>query len=409
MGSALVIHDVGAHCTLVAVLVVAECILVPGIACAQNDNLGVAVDHLRHDAGDEIQSLLVGQAGDEADHKFAFILLQSEAFLQSTLVLFLFLYRVGCVIARGQKRIFRAVPLLDIDAVNDAAQLPGVVAQMRIQFLPIEIRLDLSGVGVADGGDHIRVGQAALHKVGIVVALLQHIDVEQVIGQSGPVLDGRNAVDALEAEIVDCEHCLRAAYRGSGKQGLQINGHQGRLPVVAVDHIRDPVQIVQRCQRCLREEAVLGNIIHKIGVGIAGAEELLVVDEIVDDSVPDILHDSNIEGAAVCKEVHHECSTVDHLLLVLLGDALVARQNYLYIAVLLTECFGKREHNIAKSARFHKGIALRADKGNTAPRRKLFFFGLGHRYGFFHHHGCGFLCNLNRFFCLRGMLFRHRD
>ena len=97
------------------------------------------------------------------------ILLKAELLLQRLLVLLLFLQRVRSVIGRGQQAVRGAVPELAVDAVHDAAQLPGVVAQMRVQPLPEEGRLDLPCVGLADRGDHVCVGKTALEHVGIAV------------------------------------------------------------------------------------------------------------------------------------------------------------------------------------------------------------------------------------------------
>ena len=190
------------------------------------------------------------------------------------------------------------------------------------------------------------------------------------------------------------DHALGAADGGVGKERAQIHGHQRRLPVVAVDDVGDPVHVVEGSQRRLGKVAVLGNIAHKVGVGVAPAEKVVVVDEVIDNAIPHVFHDTHIEAAAVRAQVHHELAPVDHLLLVLLRDAGVAGQDDLDVTVLLGEGLGQGVHHVAQTAGLDKGIAFRADKSHAAARLRQvhnrfvhfrflrsFFFDLRLRFG----------------------------
>src|SRR5699024_2024794 len=77
VGSGLVILDAGAEGAAVGVLIIPEGVLIALVAGAQHHHLGVAVEDLGHNGVDEIQTLLVGQARDEADDKLVGILLQT--------------------------------------------------------------------------------------------------------------------------------------------------------------------------------------------------------------------------------------------------------------------------------------------------------------------------------------------
>ena len=110
---------------------------------------------------------------------------------------------------------------------------------------------------------------------------------------------------------MDGEDGLGARHRRALEQGAQVYRHQRRLPVVAVDDVGNPVQVVQRCQGSLAEEAILGNVIDQVYVGIAQGEEFLVVDEVIDHAVPDVLHDAHIEVPAGVAEIHVEFAAVD--------------------------------------------------------------------------------------------------
>ena len=193
---------------------------------------------------------------------------------------------------------------------------------------------------------------------------------------------------------MDREDRAGAAHGGVRENRAQVHRHQTGLPVVAVDDVGRPVQKVQRGQGGLAEIAVFGNVLDQIGVGIAPAEKLVVVDEVVDHAVHLHLHDAHIEAPSVCAEIHHEVALIDHPLLILLGDALVARQDDLHVAVEPGQRPGQGVHDVAEAARLHKGIALRADKGHAAARLRNVvhrrFRGLG--LGFFRRSLCLFLC-----------------
>ena len=134
---------------------------------------------------------------------------------------------------------------------------------------------------------------------------------------------------------------------------------------MAVDDVGDPVHVVQGGQGSLAEEAVLGDVVHQIDIGVAGGEELLVVDEVVYHAVPDILHDAHIVAAAGLAQVHVKLAPVDHLVLVLLGDAGVAGQDHPHVAVELGQRPGQGVHHIAQTARLDKRMALGTDKRNA--------------------------------------------
>ena len=131
---------------------------------------------------------------------------------------------------------------------------------------------------------------------------------------------------------------------------------------MAVDDIRLPVHEVQRCQCSLAEIAVLRDIIDQICIRLIPAEEFLVVNEIIDHAVPDILHNTDIVLSSVTGQIHIETSTVDHLLLIFLRNALIPRNDYLHIAVPFDQRLGQRVHDVSKSAGLYERITLRPDK-----------------------------------------------
>ena len=148
----------------------------------------------------------------------------------------------------------------------------------------------------------------------------------------------------------------------------QIYRYQSRLPVMAVDDIRLPVHVVERSQSCLAEIAVLRDIIDQIGIWLISAKEFFVIDEVIDNSIPDIFHDADIVLFAVTCQIHIEASPVNHFILILLRDAFVSWKDDLYITVSSGKRLGKSVHDVSKSAGLYKRITFRSDKGNASPR-----------------------------------------
>ena len=168
------------------------------------------------------------------------------------------------------------------------------------------------------------------------------------------------------------QHALALLQVAVPELGLQVQRNQRRLPVVAVDDVRNPFQIVQRRQRSLGEIAVLRNILPEARIGIAPVEEFTVVDEVVDDAVHLQLHDADIEGSPLQGQVHHEGTLVLHLLLVLILDAGIQRENHPAFTAFTDQGPGQRVHYVPQSAGFHKRITFRTYKGDLA-NRFLFF------------------------------------
>ena len=173
-----------------------------------------------------------------------------------------------------------------------------------------------------------------------------------------------DTADALEPEIMDRQDAARAADRGVGELGAQIDRRKGGLPVMAVDHIRDPVHIVEDRQSCLGEIAVFGNILPEAGIGISPVKKLLVVNKIVNHAVFFGFHDANVEGSPLQCEIHHERTAVSHQGLILIGNTAVKGKDDADLTALADQSPGQGIHNISQAAGFHKGIAFRADEGN---------------------------------------------
>ena len=238
--------------------------------------------------------------------------------------------------------------------------------KVGIQTFSIERCLNLSGIRRTDCRDDVGVCQTALEHVGVFKILLQQRMIKHISGQSGPVLYGRNIINALETKVMDRDYGGCAAHRRVSKKRPQIDRDQTGLPVVAVDNIRDPVQIIERCQRRFPEEAVFRNILDQIGIRIAPVEEFIIIDEIVDNAVHLHFHDADVKRSPVSTKIHGERTAILHLLLVFIRNAFVFRQDHFYIAVEFRQLAGKRIHYIAQTAGLDERIAFRTDEGDTS-------------------------------------------
>ena len=367
MGDAFVVSDIGADKAPIFLFIVPEGVFIPRVAGAKHHHLGIAVHQVGEDGVDQVQAFLVGQAGNQPQHKPPGDLVQLHFGLQVLFVSRLPLQEIFCVIGRFQQGVRIAVPDVCVDAVDDAAQLWLMVAQVAVQPFPVGRSLDFLGIGGADRGNPVGKGQAALEHVAFLFVDLQHRVVEQVVRQAGPVLQVGNAANALEPEVVDGEHGFRLADGCDVKAGFQIHWHQGSLPVVAVDHIRNPFQIIQYRQGCLGEVAVLGNILPQPGIGIAPVEKFLVVNEVINDAVHFGFHDADEESPSLHRQVHHKGAFPFQLFLVLHRHTVVQGQDDPNFAVVPDQGAGQGVHDVSQSAGFNKRIAFGADKGDFAP------------------------------------------
>ena len=361
-----IVRNVGADASLVLVFKIAESVLVAGIARTENDHLGVSVDQLREDRVHQVEALLVRQAGDQAQDHLVRVRIQAELFLQGKLVRLLFIKYIFHGIRLGKELVRRGIPLFHINAVHDAAELRAVIAEMPVQVLAEGRCLDLLGIGLADRGNLVRKGQAALEHVGLILVVLEDRVVEQVIRQPGPVLQVLDAADALEPEIVDCQDGPCLPDRGVLELPAQVDRQEGCLPVMAVNDLRHPFQVVHDRQGSFGEEAVLRDILPQTRIGIAPVKELPVLDKVVGHAVQAHLHDSDKEGPSFHGQVHHEGALVFQLFLVFPRNTGIQGKDHAHLAPLADQRAGQRVHHVAQPARLDERIAFRADKGDPA-------------------------------------------
>src|SRR5687768_7414320 len=107
---------------------------------------------------------------------------------------------------RGEVRISRRIPDLDIDAVQDAGERARTRAQQAFEAAAVLRRLDLARIRRAHRVERRRVDETRLEERNVPVEF-EPFDREQRIAQAEPRKPARLVV-SLEREVVDGEKSL---------------------------------------------------------------------------------------------------------------------------------------------------------------------------------------------------------
>ena len=156
------------------------------------------------------------------------------------------------------------------------------------------------------------------------------------------VVDGQNRADGAAARL---PHAVI----------LQVDGDQGGLPVVAVDHVRPEVQMLQHPHHGAGEKAEALPVVH-IAVQIRAAEVLLVIQKIPRHAV--LFHGKQ---AAVCvppRKIHIVEAAESQLPAKGLFDPLIQGQDHRRAYPLLRQSRGERACYIGKPPGFAEGNGL---------------------------------------------------
>ena len=171
-----------------------------GLAAAGHHDLPAGLDDFVGGGQDEVDALLVNQAGDQAEQRTA---RQRQAELLADVVgIRLLAFPVAGAEGLRQMRAGAGIPAF-VDAVQDAGQLRGVRAALQQAFEPAAelARRDLLRIGGADGGQVRGVDEAALEERHLVVEL-EPVDVEGTFGRADPAQRVPRE-QALIGEVVD--------------------------------------------------------------------------------------------------------------------------------------------------------------------------------------------------------------
>ena len=170
------------------------------------------------------------------------------------------------------------------------------------------------------------------------------------------ILQNLTTVAALVLDVVDSEQGLDVLVERTGSEHqVVVNRNEGGLPVVAVDHIRLPLQIGQYLEYRLGvvREALC---VVVLAVDLAACEVILIIDEIIGNAVCLIAEDTAVLVAPAQTDV--SVFDVIELFAHTLVDRRIQRAEYTHVMSLGSECLRERTCYIAQSAGFDERSAF---------------------------------------------------
>ena len=233
-------------------------------------------------------------------------------------------------------------------------------AEQAVEPLAVVGGLDLVGIGGADGGDLVRVDQAALHKGGRAEEL-ELVAGVGVPAQAHEVLDVVHAEHALVLQVVDGEHRVDALVEGQGRVlTLEQHGDQARLPVVAVQDVGLVVDQGQGLEHRPVEEGEALALVAAPAVDRGPVVVELVIDEVEGHAVELERFDAAVLPPPA--EVDVKVRQVLHLLPPLGRDVAVQGKDDAHFRAQLLELLRKGAGHVRQTAGLDKGYALRGCK-----------------------------------------------
>ena len=153
----------------------------------------------------------------------------------------------------GQVRVAGRIPLLVVDAVQDAHQLRRALAENAVEPEPVLRGLDLLGIARAHGRDHTAEDDAGLQKAD-AAPVLHAVHAHQRVAETEP-RQPLALEHALVGEVVDGEHHRHPRQGRRRVPGHRQNHrHEPGLPVVRVNRVVPRAGERRPPQRRVRQE-----------------------------------------------------------------------------------------------------------------------------------------------------------
>ena len=349
--------DARGHGAGVLVLEVAQAVLVVAVAGAQHRHLHAAGQNAVERVHDQVHALLARQARDHHHQRTVVANLEPQLFLQLGLAHGL----AGAVlhgVVRGNALVGRRVKARHVNAVENALQRVGALAQHAVQALAKLGRLDLARIGGAHRGDGVGIAQRAQHVVDAAGVATQLRSCRRNVRHAQDVLHHGVAKLALERHVVDREHGLYTVVQRQALVELaQKHGRQCRLPVVAVQDValKAGRQVLQALGDGLGEERKALAVV-KEAVRIVASKVALVVDEHIRDAVVlEFLEPAVLVAPA---QAHVKVGEMLHLRLVLVLDGGVLGHHYDDFGAGAHKRRRQRARHVAQATGLYKRCAL---------------------------------------------------
>ena len=300
------------------------------------------------------------QTADDADDRHLGVHGQAHLLLEPGLVLGLAGHVLHAELGLDALAL-GGIVALHVQAVEHAVDLPGVALDDALHAVGEEGVAQLLGVGGADGGDGVAGHQRALEQIHVAV----HGDgaVGKPAGsQAEEVLQGLLAVAALILDIVDGKHRLDAPdLRPAHALVLQIDGHQGGLPVVAVDDLGHELEGGQQGDDGPGEEAVALPVVV-VPIESVPLEIVLVIHEVPHHAV--LLQTEQAAVDPPPAEGDLDMADKLHLILPLIRYPLIEGQDHLHLVARLGQGLGQAAGHVGQAAGLAEGDRLRSRKQN---------------------------------------------
>ena len=241
---------------------------------------------------------------------------------------------------------------LHVDAVQHAIELVGALAHHALHPVGEVGHFQLVGIGGGDGVYRVGAEDSALEEVGVPVQ--QHGAVLDPAGvQAEELAQDIGVVPALVLDVVDGDHGFDGAVAVLPHAVVfQVDGDQGRLPVVAVDHLGPELETVQHPHHGPGEE---GEALTVVGLTVEGApaKVLLVVQEVPGYAV--LLHGEQAAVVVPPGKVHVVIALEFQLASEPVSDPLIEGQDHGHFGALLRQGGWKRTGHIGQTASFAEG------------------------------------------------------
>ena len=195
---------------MVLPVIMAEHVLIPLVAGTKHHQLHIIGTQLVHNPLDQIQALLVRQAGNNAHHNLLVVYRQPQLFLQLAFVLGLFLSEVFRVVWLGNVPVRFRVEIVIVNTVDNAPQAVCPCPHQTVQALAVKRHLNLLRISLAYGGNSVGKYNAPFEHVAVFVSL-QLVRGEIIVRQTGKPLDCLYIPYALELQVVDGHNGLHVA------------------------------------------------------------------------------------------------------------------------------------------------------------------------------------------------------
>src|SRR6266481_955118 len=235
MGKRVVIRDLDSKLVRHLAVQLAEQVFIQLVAAAENRENHWQPGQIDGDLRDEIKALLRHEARDDYHPPRAGF--GDSKFLQQIALTLLFAVKVLARVRLRDEFVFFRRPLVVIHAIEDAGQRAGAAAQHAFESKTVFAGLDLLCVFFADRSEVVGKYESAFQEIHLAPKL-ELVDSEQVPGQHEQ-WQGVRRKQSLVAKIVDCKHSGSVhKNRIVHVTRLQENGHERRLPVMAVKNFR---------------------------------------------------------------------------------------------------------------------------------------------------------------------------